>query len=190
TDDTSGYVGGAAVDVNVTPGEPMQVNVPVALINGGNFIMTASETDTATVELASTELSQAGEVFTLSFTPTQSSVQFKVINTQPGAGMIGLGEVDFAVLMPTAVNVLVRVCDESEGWRFGYTGGEKIDGISGQGNYVDLGERGLDTRLARLNGRMDPLYHKFPYQSPYVYAGNSPIKFIDKNGEFKWNSEN
>lgn len=36
----------------------------------------------------------------------------------------------------------------------------------------------------------DPLQAKFPYQSPYVFAGNDPVLFIDKNGEYKVSAEN
>lgn len=74
----------------------------------------------------------------------------------------------------------------SESYRYGYVGGEKISELMGDGNYVDLGERGIDTRLGRLNWRIDPMANKFPYQSPYVYAGNNPILYIDKEGAFQF----
>jgi hypothetical protein len=82
---------------------------------------------------------------------------------------------------------VVTICDEKDNYRFGYTGGEKLNEIMGIGNYVDLGERGIDTRIGRLNWRPDPLAGKFPYQSPYVYAGNNPIFYVDKKGAFKLN---
>jgi RHS repeat-associated protein len=56
------------------------------------------------------------------------------------------------------------------------------DEIYGDGNYIDLGERGYDTRLGRLNLSPDPLAHKFVGQSPYAYAANNPIRLIDVNG--------
>lgn len=67
----------------------------------------------------------------------------------------------------------------------GWNTGEKINEIYGNGNYVDLGERGADTRLGRLNWSVDPLTKKFPSQSSYVFAGNNPVFYIDEKGEKK-----
>ncbi|WP_192347925.1 RHS repeat domain-containing protein [Algoriphagus sp. Y33] len=78
------------------------------------------------------------------------------------------------------------VCDEKDNYRFGFWAGEKDNEIKGIGNSVDLGERMMDTRTGRLGMRVDPLASKFPWQSPYVAAGNSPIANIDKNGELKY----
>ncbi len=66
--------------------------------------------------------------------------------------------------------------------RYGFTGGEKINEVYGEGNYVDIGERGVDTRLGRLNWRIDPDHAKYPYSSPYTYAANNPIRYIDIDG--------
>ncbi|MFH1005169.1 MAG: hypothetical protein V1781_06715, partial [Bacteroidota bacterium] len=68
-------------------------------------------------------------------------------------------------------------------YRFGFGGGEKVNEIYGEGNYVDLGERGVDTRLGRLNWRTDTRESEYPWQSPYAYYGNSPIAQLDYNGE-------
>ena len=74
-------------------------------------------------------------------------------------------------------------------YRWSYTGGEGINEIYGKDIYVDLGERGVDVRLGRLNWRTDPLAFMFPYQSPYIYAGNSPIYMIDVEGLYGDESE-
>src|SRR5690606_31911245 len=50
------------------------------------------------------------------------------------------------------------------------------------GNHIDLGERGLDTRLGRLNWKPDPLAKNFPWNSPYTYAENDVIRCIDLDG--------
>ncbi|MBX2910224.1 MAG: hypothetical protein KF706_11395 [Chitinophagales bacterium] len=72
-----------------------------------------------------------------------------------------------------------------EGYRFGFGGGEKINEIYSKDNYVDLGERGVDVRLGRLNWRIDPLAKNFPSESNYTYAGNNPIIFTDYEGKKK-----
>jgi hypothetical protein len=82
----------------------------------------------------------------------------------------------FGMLMPD------RNPAAGNGYRFGFTGGEKINEIYGEGNYVDIGERGADTRLGRLNWRIDPDHAKYPYSSPYTYAANNPIRYIDVDG--------
>jgi hypothetical protein len=70
-------------------------------------------------------------------------------------------------------------------YRFGFNGGEKMNEIYGVGNYVDLGERGVDVRLGRLNWSVDPLAKKFPSESNYSFAGNNPIALIDEEGKKK-----
>lgn len=66
-------------------------------------------------------------------------------------------------------------------YRYGFNGKENDNDVKGQGNQQDYGMRIYDTRLGKfLSG--DPLTSKFPFYSPYQYAGNSPIKFIDLDG--------
>jgi RHS repeat-associated protein len=65
---------------------------------------------------------------------------------------------------------------------YGFNGKLKVDEISGDGNHIDFGARGYDTRLGRW-WSIDPLFAKYPYQSPYDFAINNPILFIDKDGE-------
>jgi hypothetical protein len=67
-------------------------------------------------------------------------------------------------------------------YRFHFNGGEAINEVYGNDNYVDLGERGVDTRLGRLNWSIDPRAAEYPWQSPYAYYANSPIWQIDYLG--------
>ena len=48
-------------------------------------------------------------------------------------------------------------------------------------NQYDYGFRGFDPAFVRFT-TPDPLAEKFPFQSPYVYAANNPVKFIDYKG--------
>jgi len=71
---------------------------------------------------------------------------------------------------------------QSTDYRYGFSGKEKLNEVMGEGNFVDLGERGLDTRLGRLNWKPDPLAKSFPWNSPYAYAENDVIRCIDLDG--------
>ncbi|MEZ4776016.1 MAG: hypothetical protein R3D00_22755 [Bacteroidia bacterium] len=67
-------------------------------------------------------------------------------------------------------------------YRFGAGGHEKVDEVSGSGNTVDMGDRWLDTRLGRTS-KPDAKNSKYPALSPYSYAANNPIFFIDPDGK-------
>jgi RHS repeat-associated protein len=68
-------------------------------------------------------------------------------------------------------------------YRYGFNGMEGDDEIKNlKGTSYDFGARMYDPRVARFFSR-DPKESLYPWQSTYVFAINSPIRFIDLNGE-------
>jgi RHS repeat-associated protein len=69
-------------------------------------------------------------------------------------------------------------------YRYGFNGKENDNEIKGEGNQQDYGMRIYDPRIARFLS-VDPLTQSYPNLSPYPFAENSPIKFIDLDGAEK-----
>jgi RHS repeat-associated protein len=69
-----------------------------------------------------------------------------------------------------------------DAYRYGFNGMERDDEMKGIGNSYDFGARMYDPRLGRFLS-LDPDFNKYPWNSPYDYAINSPIKFQDKEGK-------
>jgi RHS repeat-associated protein len=66
-------------------------------------------------------------------------------------------------------------------FRYGFNGKENDNEVKGEGNQQDYGYRIYDTRLLRFLS-VDPLKKKYPYYTPYQFAGNNPIKYVDMDG--------
>lgn len=73
--------------------------------------------------------------------------------------------------------------ENSSQYRYGFGGHEKDDEISGSGNHYSFGDMGYDPRIVRRLS-IDPLAQKNTTWSPYVYALNNPLGFVDENGEW------
>jgi RHS repeat-associated protein len=68
------------------------------------------------------------------------------------------------------------------GYRYGFNGKEKDDEVKRMGDQVDYGMRVYDPRVGRFLS-LDPLINKYPWYSPYQFAGNKPIWSVDLDGE-------
>jgi len=66
-------------------------------------------------------------------------------------------------------------------YRYGFNGKENDNEVKGEGNQQDYGMRIYDPRLGRFLS-VDPLTSSYPFYTPYQFAGNVPIKFIDLDG--------
>jgi len=69
-----------------------------------------------------------------------------------------------------------------DSYRFGFQSQEKDDEVKGGGNSYDFGARMYDARIGRFLS-LDAYASKFASQSPYVFAGNTPIMALDSNGD-------
>jgi RHS repeat-associated protein len=66
-------------------------------------------------------------------------------------------------------------------YRYGYNSKENDNEVKGEANQQDYGFRVYDPRVGRFLS-VDPLAHKYPAISPYVYCYNNPISVIDPDG--------
>lgn len=64
-------------------------------------------------------------------------------------------------------------------YRYGFNGYENDDEVKGNGNHLDFGNFGYDTRLGR-RWNIDPVVKT--HESPYAAFANNPIWFVDVNG--------
>jgi RHS repeat-associated protein len=67
-------------------------------------------------------------------------------------------------------------------YRYGFGGHEKDDEIAGNGNHLSFGDFGYDPRIAR-RWNVDPKFKEIAGISPYTYALNNPIVYIDEDGK-------
>lgn len=74
-----------------------------------------------------------------------------------------------------------RTYSDEDKYRYGFNGKENDNEVKGEGNQQDYGMRIYDPRIGRFLSA-DPLTRNFAYYSPYQFAGNKPIMFIDLDG--------
>jgi RHS repeat-associated protein len=68
-------------------------------------------------------------------------------------------------------------------YKYGFNGKENDNEVKGEGNQQDYGMRIYDPRLGRFLS-VDPISNKYSFLTPYCYAANNPIRFLDHEGEF------
>ena len=74
-----------------------------------------------------------------------------------------------------------KYAQPNSSYRYGFNGKENDNEVKGEGNQQDYGLRIYDPRLGKFLS-VDPLTASYPWYSPYQFAGNNPIKFIDLDG--------
>jgi RHS repeat-associated protein len=82
----------------------------------------------------------------------------------------------FGGLMPSRTYAFLK------NYRYGFNGKENDNDAQGVGRQQDYGMRIYDPLTGRFFS-VDPLTKQYPYYTPYSFAGNKPIAFIDRDGE-------
>jgi RHS repeat-associated protein len=67
------------------------------------------------------------------------------------------------------------------GYRYGFQNQEKDDEVKGDGNQIEFSLRAYDPRLGKFLS-VDPLGGMFPWNSPYAFAENKVIQFLELEG--------
>jgi RHS repeat-associated protein len=99
--------------------------------------------------------------------------------TPPGPNVVSSQDYyPFGMLMPGRT----FLAGAAQSYRYGYNGKEKNDEIEGAGNQLDYGDRMYDPRLGRWLS-IDPIANRYPGYSPYNYAADNPIIFLDEEGD-------
>ncbi|HXS36372.1 MAG TPA: hypothetical protein VN721_06700 [Flavipsychrobacter sp.] len=132
--------------------------------------------------LTGTTIAQAGNI-PLVYTAASNSTLFKVTSISATSGTLTCTTAVFSYTILVQGTVATNVCNNNkDSYRYGFNGKLKDNEYAGIGNSLDFGDRGLDTRIGRFR-TPDPLTKKFPYYSPYLFAGDKPTVMIDVAGQ-------
>ena len=74
-----------------------------------------------------------------------------------------------------------RKYEVGNGYRYGFNGKENDNEVKGEGEQQDYGMRIYDPRLGRFLS-VDPLRKRYAWYTPYQFAGDKPIKYVDIDG--------
>ena len=106
--------------------------------------------------------------------------------TAPGSQVVDYYSADVlsqSDYYPFGMQLAGRVDQGTNDYRYGFSGMEKDDEISGNNNSYDFGARLYNPRVGRWS-KLDPKAATYPGHSPYCYVANSPMMFSDFNGEY------
>jgi len=73
-------------------------------------------------------------------------------------------------------------------YRYSFNGKENDQEVKGNGNQIDFGARAYDPRLGRFLS-IDKYQSLKAHLTPYDFAANSPIVFIDRDGNYRMSPE-
>jgi RHS repeat-associated protein len=107
------------------------------------------------------------------------SIEFSCPSTVGGCTDFNI---DFVVVALPKQTVTTACASGTDSYMFGFDGMPKDNEVYGEGNAYDFGARIYDPRISRWLST-EPLQDKYPMYSPYIFAGNNPITFVDVDGK-------
>jgi hypothetical protein len=175
---------------SLLPNVPVQMKIDLLYTNKPLYLAiqqgSAASPSVYTNLLYSTTMNSSG-TYTISFTPTQSSVQLSIaysyFNTNANTLCFTLDSVNYQQQSASVSSTqLVQVSNKlNDGYRYGYNSQEKVDEIAGAGNHTTAEFWEYDTRLGRRwNRDPEPTFGI----SEYAAFNNNPILFADPDGKF------
>ncbi|HWJ25648.1 MAG TPA: RHS repeat-associated core domain-containing protein, partial [Flavisolibacter sp.] len=131
-------------------------------------------------------------VRTYELTNHLSNVLATITDRKIGVDLDGNGTIDYYKTdvtsaqdyYPFGMQMPGRVFNNGS-YRYGFNGKENDNEVKGVGNQQDYGMRVYDPRLGKFLS-VDPLTRSYPQLTPYQYASNTPIAYIDLDGLEKY----
>jgi RHS repeat-associated protein len=179
---TSAAGDGALYDLSsLTLGMPYELDL---MVDSASIGYQAQIIQDDTLVLATVDINPGGSAMRpVHFTASSSTLGLQVVAGTATTGYVGIGghyAID-TVMVPKLV--VTTECSDGS-YPYGFNGKYKDNEWAGLGNHLNFGDRLLDSRTGRMIS-IDPLIKKFPSETPYGFAGNNPIMYLDVKGDFR-----
>jgi len=171
---------GASLDVSTVSGTPYSGSVTVSGLTGGSWTLQAIDITSSSI-LAATTVAQQ-QTAALNFTATGPSTRISM-TAGSASSTITVTAIPLNFTTWTSGTIVTTVCSkDGDAYRYGFNGQLKDNEWAGVGNHYEYGARNYDVRIGRPIS-LDPLTKKYPWYTPYQFAGNSPIEYVDIDGK-------
>lgn len=175
-----GSTSGIRQDFGVTPGKTytLSMRLDIGTASAVRIYMWEYNSGGSAVAISPSpylNLTSTG-VYTTTITPTRSNLRIEIRCAPTNRNF----RLDDILLYSTGRQL---VTDNSSGntYRYGYEGQERDDEMKGAGNSLNFEYRMHDPRTARFFA-IDPLTKKYPWYTPYQFAGNKVIMAKELEG--------
>ncbi len=196
---TTGSAAGSGFSYTISgiPNPYITLGIKLSALAGAVQVRVYKGTGTSGVQLASANFNYTSPIPTMtvgtSFAPimtlgTSTTGTITVTVTSVGSysssqAMFTVDSLFYTYAQSVHVPVFSTRCGNPiDQYEFGFNGKYKDNEVAGIGNTYNFDARMYNSRIARFFS-LDPLAKSFSEISPYSFALNSPITFIDEQGE-------
>ncbi len=195
---TTGSAAGSGFSYTISgiPNPYITLGIKLSALAGAVQVRVYKGTGTSGVQLASANFNYTSPIPTMtvgtSFAPimtlgTSTTGTITVTVTSVGSysssqAMFTVDSLFYTYAQSVHVPVFSTRCGNPvDQYEFGFNGQMKMNEIAGIGNHNQFKFREQDSRLGRF-WSVDPLTKKYPFYSPFAFAGNRPVDAIDFEG--------